>query len=102
MNHWDALDQMAVERYLLGELSGAALQTFEEHLFECTECAADLRVGATFIDAARNELKTPANSTVAKTSGWPKWTSWLASPSFLAPALAACLVVIGVESFVVL
>ncbi len=54
MNHQDALQEMAVERYLLGELSGAALDRFEEHLFECPQCATDVRAGATFIDAARD------------------------------------------------
>ncbi len=102
MNHQDALQEMAVERYLLGELSGAALDRFEEHLFECPECAMDLRSGATFIDAARGELKAIARVSAPERERSPKWLSWFASPRFLAPALAACLAVIAVQSFVVL
>jgi hypothetical protein len=102
MNHQDALQEMAVERYLLGELSGAALDRFEEHLFECPQCATDVRAGATFIDAARDEFKVSARVSAPEKERSPTWLSWLASPRFLAPALAACLAVIAVQSFVVL
>ena len=103
MNHQDALQEMAVERYLLGELSGAALDRFEEHLFECPQCVMDLKAGTTFIDAARDELKVPARVVAAiKAERATKWTSWFSSPRFLAPALAACLIVVIVESFVLL
>jgi Putative zinc-finger len=100
MNHQDALQEMAVERYLLGELSGEALDRFEEHLFDCPLCVTDLRAGTTFINAARSELRA-ALVTPEKESPFG-WVSWLLRPSFLAPALAACLLVLGVESFVLL
>ncbi len=101
MNHQDALQEMAVERYLLGELSGEALNRFEEHLFDCPLCVTDLRAGATFIEAARSELRTAAVAAPVKESAFG-WLSWVVRPSFLAPALAACLLVVGVESFVLL
>jgi|SRR5579871_783104 len=99
MNHQDALQEMAVERYLLGELSGAALDRFEEHLFDCPLCVTDLRTGSTFINAARGELRTAVEDAPVKESS-SSWISWLFRPSFLAPALAACLLVVGVESFI--
>jgi hypothetical protein len=99
MNHQDALQEMAVERYLLGELGGEALDRFEEHLFDCPLCVTDLRMGTTFINAARNELRTAAVAAPVKESPFG-WISGLLRPSFLAPALAACLVVMGVESFI--
>jgi hypothetical protein len=102
MNHQDALQEMAVERYLLGELNGAALDRFEEHVFECPQCVMDLKAGATFIDAARGELKVPAPVTAIRAERVSRWTLWLSSPRFLAPALAACLLVVAVESFVLL
>jgi Putative zinc-finger len=101
MNHQDALQEMAVERYLLGELSGEALDRFEEHLFDCPLCVTDLRAGATFIEAARSELRTAAVAAPVQEGAFG-WLSWLLRPSFLAPALAACLLVVGVESFVLL
>jgi Putative zinc-finger len=99
MNHQDALQEMAVERYLLGELSGEALDRFEEHLFDCPLCVTDLRAGTTFIDAARTELRTALAGAPVRENPF-QWASWLLRPSFLAPALAACLLVVGVESFI--
>jgi hypothetical protein len=92
---------MAVERYLLGELSGASLDRFEEHLFECPECAVDLRAGVTFIDAARTELKAPQRAVVPQVETPRRWISWFSSPWILAPALAACLLVLAFQTFVV-
>jgi hypothetical protein len=101
MNHQDALKEMAVERYLLGELRDASLENFEEHLFECPECAEDVRAGVTFIDAARTELKAPRRVAVPHMeSGRRWWTSWFTSPWILAPALAACLLILAFQTFV--
>ena len=100
MTHEDALQEMAVERYLLGELSGASLESFEEHLFDCSECAADVKAGITFIDAARIELRTPARVAKPQVERSSRWTSWFASPWVLGPALAACLLILGFQTFV--
>ena len=111
MNHQDALKEMSVERYLLGELDGASLDSFEEHLFECSDCAADVKAGATFIDGARTELAAPqrvygpyvsAPQASAPQAASPRsWTSWFTSPWILGPALAACMLMLGIETFVV-
>jgi anti-sigma factor RsiW len=101
MNHQEALQEMAVERYLLGELSGKSLDSFEEHLFDCSECTTDVKAGVAFIDGARTELMFPrrvAASSATKTRGW---LSWLTSPLILSPALAACLALLAVQTFVV-
>ena len=100
MTHEDALQEMAVERYLLGELSGASLENFEEHLFECSECATDVRAGMTFIDSARLELKAPARAGKRHVDRASRWTSWFVSPWVLGPALAACLLILGFQTFV--
>jgi hypothetical protein len=100
MNHQDALQEMTVERYLLGELSGASLDRFEEHLFECSECAADVKAGVTFIDAARTELSRPRRVTAPSMENASKWTSWFTNPWILAPALAACLLVLSFQTFI--
>jgi hypothetical protein len=100
MNHQEALQEMAVEQYLLGELSGASLDSFEEHLFECPECTADVKAGATFIDAARMELNAPRRIVAPIPKRAPAWTSWFASPWTLGPALAACLLALFFQIFV--
>jgi hypothetical protein len=98
MNHQEALQEMAVERYLLGELSGASLDSFEEHLFECSECATDVKTGVTFIDAARTELNVPWKVSAPQSAR--RWTFWFTSPWILAPALAACLLILAFQTFV--
>jgi hypothetical protein len=101
MNHQEALQEMAVEQYLLGELRGASLDRFEDHLFDCSECTNDVKAGVTFLDSARTELMFPrrdATPSATKTRGW---LSWLTSPLVLSPALAACLALLAVQTFVV-
>src|ERR1700722_1573391 len=100
MTHEDALQEMATERYLLGELSGTSLESFEEHLFECSECAADVQTGMVFIDAARIELGTPTRVAEPRIGKASNWTSWFASPWVLGPALAACLLILGFQTVV--
>src|SRR5947208_6055482 len=100
MNHQEALRELAVERYLLGELSGASLDSFEEHLFECRECAADVKNGATFIDAARSELGLPEKVASTRVKSDRKWSARFLSPWVLVPALAACLVIIAFQAIV--
>ncbi len=51
MSHDEALCTLAAERYLLREFDDRLREAFEEHFFDCSECAADLRAGATFLDA---------------------------------------------------
>src|SRR5258705_12565548 len=100
MNHQEALREMAVERYLLGELNGASLDNFEEHLFECSECAMDVKNGVTFIDAARTELSAPRKGASPQGESRRRWASWFISPWILAPALAACLLILAFQTFV--
>jgi hypothetical protein len=101
MNHQEALRGMAVERYLLGELSGVSLDTFEDHLFECPECAMDVKNGVTFINGAHIELSVPRKLTAPRAESTRRWTSWLTSPWILAPALGACLFLLAFQTFVV-
>jgi hypothetical protein len=100
MNHQEALQEMAVERYLLGELNGASLDSFEEHLFECQECTADVKAGASFIEAARTELNAPSRAVAPIPKLAPAWISWFTSPWTLGPALAACLLALCFQTFV--
>lgn len=101
MTHQDALQGLAVERYLLRELSGGPLESFEEHLFECPECAADVKAGLMFLDAARTELRAPARVAKPEAKNARSWASWFGSPWVLGPALAACLLILGIQTFVV-
>jgi hypothetical protein len=45
MTHTQAIQSAASERYLLDEMSEVERHAFEEHYFDCAECAEDVRAG---------------------------------------------------------
>ncbi len=53
MDHNQAIDGKFTERYLLGELTPAQRDQFEDHFFDCASCADDVETGAVFVDNAR-------------------------------------------------
>lgn len=57
MNHEEALQLEAAEKYVLGELSQSLRDQFEKHFFECQECAFDVKATAGFVDNVRNVLR---------------------------------------------
>jgi hypothetical protein len=107
MEHSEALQQMAAERYLLDELTPDAREAFEEHLFDCPECVLDLRAGVAFVKEAKVQLPklasalpapVPVRSREPKAErGW--WQSWF-QPAFAAPVFASLLLVIGYQNLV--
>ncbi len=110
MNHNEAVQLMAVERYLLDELTSELRDEFEEHMFDCAECALDLRAGATFVQEVKLQLPQlavspdPAAPGIEPRSGQRSargffdWFSWL-RPAFAVPAFAALLAVIAYQNF---
>ena len=100
MTHQESVQEMAVERYLLGELTGETKDAFEEHYFECPECASHLKDGARLVDALPAVLPNIGNSENSekdrRVAVFPS-SRWL---RILTPALAASLLVIGYQSAV--
>ena len=45
MTHQQARDTMAAERYLLDEMTEIEKHAFEEHFFDCNDCADEVRLG---------------------------------------------------------
>ncbi len=98
---------MAVERYLLDELTPDAREAFEAHLFDCPECTLDLRAGAAFVEEAKAQLPELGRTLPAPIpirSHEPKvkrewWQVWL-QPAFAAPVFATLLLVIGYQNLV--
>jgi len=101
MNHQDATQAMVVEKYVLNELTPELRAEFEEHYFECAECAMDLRATAAFLDAAKAEFKAASAAKLLPVSGAKKRGSWLWRPAFVVPALAACLLFMVYQNAVV-
>jgi hypothetical protein len=102
MDHNEALQSQACAKYLLGELSPALRDAYEEHYFSCSECAIQLRSAAEFLGASR-EILAESPIPQAKSDAVPaprRWFSWLLQPAFAVPAMAALLLFIGYQNVV--
>jgi hypothetical protein len=103
MNHQEALQQNATEKYLLNELDPELRDQFEEHLFDCQDCAIDVRAAAMFVEQSKVILaESPAPAVVrqpARAEAKPGWLAWL-RPAFAVPVFALLLAVIGYQNFV--
>jgi Putative zinc-finger len=97
MDHSEALRLQAAEKYILGELSPKLREEYEEHYFECEECASDVRAVAVFGDGARELFRKESGPQKRVHIGG--WFAWL-RPAIAAPALAALLLVVCYQSFV--
>jgi hypothetical protein len=56
MTHQEAIATLASERYLLEEMTELERHAFEDHFFDCTECAEDVRAGAYLREGARSGM----------------------------------------------
>jgi Putative zinc-finger len=99
MEHQEAIQLKAAERYLLGELSGDLREQFEEHFFSCSECAEDVEAGAIFVDSARqilgHEQLGEHEARIARPAK-PESRGWLGNllrPAYASSALAVLLIV---------
>jgi hypothetical protein len=91
MEHQEAIQLKAAERYLLGELSGDLREQFEQHFFECAECAQDVEAGAIFVESARQILGYENAEAPVPLRPRPESRGWFGSllrPAFAGPALA--------------
>jgi len=109
MDHSEATNRMAVERYLLDELDPQDREAFEEHMFDCQECAMDVRTADAFVEEARHQLPgfpaaapAPASpfspgSKAKKHRGFPlRIFSW--GPALAVPAFASLLGLIAYQN----
>jgi hypothetical protein len=103
MDHGEALQQKATERYLLNELDPEVKDQFEEHLFDCQECALDVRAAAMFVEQSKAVLgESPAVTARVPAPAAVK-PSWLASffrPALAVPVFAVLLAVVGYQNLV--
>jgi hypothetical protein len=100
MDHHQATQLAAVEKYLLDELTPELREEFEAHFFDCQECAFDLRATDAFVIAAKQELvaNPVRDSAAVKKSRSPLAIFW---PSAVAwSALAASLLIIAYQNLV--
>jgi len=116
MDHDAVVRQKMTERYLLNELEPQARDEFEEHYFDCPNCAADVHAGALFVEQSKVVLRAEVRAesqtedgkkirfaskappvermTVPARSGWVGWLR----PAFAVPVLALLLAVIAYQN----
>jgi anti-sigma factor RsiW len=103
MDHSESIRLMAAEKYLLGELAPESREEFEEHFFDCQECALEVRAGAAFVEHSKVLLSEPIAVVSARAStparANPGWFAWL-RPAFVVPVMAALLAVVGYQNLV--
>jgi hypothetical protein len=105
MDHEGVVRQKLTERYLLGELDDEARQEFEEHYFDCPDCALDVRAGALFVEQSKVVLAEAPQPAAARSpvtgpaAAKPGWFAWF-RPAFAAPVMALLLAVIGYQNLV--
>jgi len=102
MDHGQAVQLQACEKYLLGELTPDLRDAYEEHYFSCAECATELRLAAEFVNSSRRLLREPS---AAKVRAKPDdvrpprgWFPWM-NPWVVGPVFAALLLFIGYQNF---
>lgn len=102
MDHADVVRLKATERYLLNELDPDQVDQFEEHLFDCQECALDVRAAAMFVEQSKGILAETTNAVPLRVMAPVRkpWLAWL-RPAFAVPAMAVLLAVIGYQNLVV-
>jgi hypothetical protein len=110
MEHLQAIQLKAAERYVLGELPSDLREQYEEHFFGCAECAEELSLAAVFLENSRAAMgsepvtppvRLPASATGqrAASSGW--WGALL-RPSFVVPVYVALLLLVAYQTFLVI
>ena len=82
MDHEAVVRKKMTEKYLLNELGSEARDEFEEHYFDCPECAFDVRAGSVFVERAKSLLTEasvvdPVVSPAPPSSHDFGWLSWL-------------------------
>lgn len=102
MDHELVVRDKMTERYFLNELDAEVRNQFEEHFFNCPDCALDVRAASEFVEHSKTVLAdhSDAKSVPAKTpaSGWFGWVR----PALVAPVFALLLAVVGYQNTVII
>ncbi len=106
MDHSQAIQMGAAEKYLLNELDEESRSAYEEHFFDCGECAEDVKNGAAFVANAKEVLPKLTKERVAQEENGRAWgTGWTSlfwpAPVGVAAALAMSLGLAGYQAVVV-
>ncbi len=94
MNHSEAIETSAAEAYLLGDMSAADREAFEEHYVDCSVCSDTVFSGAAMLATGKKVVES--ENTFRRVNS----RSWI--PASVASAAATALfVVAGYQTFVI-
>ena len=105
MDHDMVVRQKITERYLLGELDPGARDEFEEHFFDCKECALDVHAGALFVEQSKVVLAekpgpvAAALPPTASVPAIPRWLTWF-RPTVVVPVMVILLTAVAYQNLV--
>ncbi len=109
MEHTQAIQLKAAERYVLGELPSDLREQYEEHFFSCMECAEEVNLAAAFVENSRaamgSEPVLPPVRLLEAAAQRPAASGWLGvflRPSFAVPVFAALLMLVAYQTFLVI
>ncbi len=68
--HRAAVESMAAERYILGEMEPAERDAFEDHFFDCAECSSDVRDETKIGAGAGTEEALQTAPRAGRFNGW--------------------------------
>ena len=92
MTHSEAVQNSAAERYLLDEMSELERHSFEEHYFDCAECADEVHVGSMLREGVSAGLLGRSNvRSIAEARNKSRLASRFLQPAVALPWAAAAM-----------
>src|SRR5579863_10185856 len=102
MDHQDAVRRGVIEKYLLDEISQPERDEIEMHVFDCQECAEEMRTTAAFLAGAKMELRRSHLAQPVRAAAKKPWFEILRTPAFAAPAFALLLLIVAYQTIIIL
>ncbi len=89
MKHTLAHQTNTIDKYLLNEFTLEERLAFEEHMFDCPECAAKVQEEFAMLADLKSVLQEPIPQPIANSAkAWVNWRAWF-TPMSVVPACAA-------------
>src|ERR1700693_2358103 len=104
MDHNEAVRLQAAEKYVLGTLPKEQHAAYEQHYFDCSACAEEIKATVAFMESARQVVREEALVPVGARTlapAVPGFFGWL-RPALVVPVLAALLLFIGYQNAVII
>src|ERR1700728_3579673 len=100
MEHSEAQNMGAAERYMLGDLSVSEVEEFERHFFDCPQCSEELRALSILQENARvvfmeqesapsPQVSVPVTEPKAARASWGSFNIWAPAMAMIAIAVFA-------------